>query len=168
MRTTASHSRFEHLRFTYAGDLGAGNVNDLAGYGDIDQPATGERDSSVVADGWVTRGCRSAVNPFLGWANRRFGLDRRREPRLGVTGPASPPHDDRNPDKGLHRRDFQDQQQDEFDHAPGVVHSVLRRLRRARLGFDVEFYVVARNRRDAHVRDVWTLRTREAAAELDA
>jgi hypothetical protein len=46
------------------------------------------------------------------------------------------------------------------------VHSDLRRLRRARLGFDVEFHVVAGDLGDAHVRDVWTLRTCEAAVEL--
>jgi hypothetical protein len=48
------------------------------------------------------------------------------------------------------------------------VHSALCRLGRARLGFDVEFHVVAVDLGDAHVRDVWTLGTREAAVELTA
>src|SRR6185437_4489291 len=128
----------------------------------------GERDRSVVVDDGIARSRRAAVKGFLRRANSGLRLDRYREPLLGGTSSASPPHDDRYPDQRLYSRDCQNKQRNEFGYFPTVVHSVLRRLRRTRLSFDVEFHVVAGHLGDPHVRDVWPVWTGEAAVELDA
>src|SRR6185437_16956354 len=105
MRTAASHRRFEYFRFSDADNLADRDVNQLAGQGDKDQPPCGERDRSVVVDDGIARSRRAAVKGFLRRANSGLRLDRYREPLLGGTSSASPPHDDRYPDQRLYGRD---------------------------------------------------------------